>query len=59
MKQMIFSSSVWYPSDRASTGVYQDQGIPALQEWLTNALTTPVRFETRLIPDEQARDRRR
>lgn len=40
-------------SDRASTGVYQDQGIPALQEWLTRALTTPVRFETRLIPDEQ------
>jgi molybdopterin adenylyltransferase len=42
-------------SDRASTGVYQDQGIPALQEWLTHALTTPVRFETRLIPDEQPR----
>lgn len=40
-------------SDRASSGVYQDQGIPALQEWLTRALTTPVRFETRLIPDEQ------
>ncbi len=40
-------------SDRASTGVYQDQGIPALQEWLGRALTTPVRFETRLIPDEQ------
>jgi molybdopterin adenylyltransferase len=41
-------------SDRASTGVYTDQGIPALQEWLTRALTSPVRFETRLIPDEQA-----
>jgi molybdopterin adenylyltransferase len=40
-------------SDRASTGVYTDQGIPALQEWLTRALTSPVRFETRLIPDEQ------
>lgn len=40
-------------SDRASNGVYQDKGIPALQEWLENALTTPYRLETRLIPDEQ------
>mgnify|MGYP003883440761 CR=1 FL=1 len=40
-------------SDRASSGVYQDQGIPALQDWLSAALKTPVAFETRLIPDEQ------
>ncbi|MEZ5643692.1 MAG: molybdopterin adenylyltransferase [Burkholderiaceae bacterium] len=41
-------------SDRASTGVYQDQGLPALQDWLTRALKNPVTFEPRLIPDEQA-----
>jgi len=41
-------------SDRASGGVYQDQGIPALQDWLTACLTTPFRIETRLIPDERA-----
>ena len=41
-------------SDRASGGVYQDQGIPALQEWLGSALTTPFQIETRLIPDERA-----
>lgn len=40
-------------SDRASSGVYQDQGIPALKEWLSAALKNPVMFETRLIPDEQ------
>ncbi|MBL8477593.1 MAG: molybdopterin adenylyltransferase [Methyloversatilis sp.] len=40
-------------SDRASSGVYQDLGIPALQDWLSAALKTPVTFETRLIPDEQ------
>jgi molybdopterin adenylyltransferase len=39
-------------SDRASTGVYQDQGLPALQDWLTRALHNPIRFEPRLIPDE-------
>jgi molybdopterin adenylyltransferase len=42
-------------SDRASSGVYEDKGLPALQEWLTRALKNPVRFESRLIPDEQAR----
>jgi len=42
-------------SDRASEGVYQDQGIPALEDWLRTALTTPFRVETRLIPDERAR----
>ena len=41
-------------SDRASQGVYEDQGIPALQEWFGNALHSPWRMETRLIPDEQA-----
>ena len=41
-------------SDRASAGVYQDLGIPALQQWLGAALATPFRLETRLIPDEQA-----
>ena len=41
-------------SDRASTGVYEDQGIPALREWFSAALTSPWRIETRLIPDEQA-----
>ncbi len=39
-------------SDRASSGVYQDQGLPALQEWLGAALRNPVAFEPRLIPDE-------
>ena len=42
-------------SDRASTGVYQDQGLPALQDWLTRALKNPITFEPRLIPDEQDR----
>jgi molybdopterin adenylyltransferase len=41
-------------SDRASGGVYEDQGIPALNDWLASALTTPYRIETRLIPDERA-----
>ena len=41
-------------SDRASSGVYQDQGLPALQDWLARALQNPIRFEPRLIPDEQA-----
>ncbi|MDQ7971765.1 MAG: molybdopterin adenylyltransferase [Rhodocyclaceae bacterium] len=42
-------------SDRASTGVYEDKGLPALQDWLTRALKNPITFEPRLIPDEQAR----
>ncbi len=41
-------------SDRASSGIYEDKGIPSLQEWLTKALTTPFVLETRLIADEQA-----
>ncbi|TNG94461.1 molybdopterin adenylyltransferase [Pasteurellaceae bacterium USgator11] len=40
-------------SDRASQGIYADQGIPELQHWLENALTEPFAVETRLIPDEQ------
>ncbi len=39
-------------SDRASTGVYEDKGIPALQEWLAGALVSPWRAETRLIQDD-------
>ena len=42
-------------SDRASSGVYEDKGLPALQEWLARALKNPVTFEARLIPDEPAR----
>ncbi|HAT32601.1 MAG TPA: molybdopterin adenylyltransferase [Janthinobacterium sp.] len=41
-------------SDRASAGVYQDLGIPALRDWLASALTTPFHVETRLIADERA-----
>jgi molybdopterin adenylyltransferase len=41
-------------SDRASSGIYQDKGIPALNEWLIATLTTPFSVETRLIPDEQS-----
>jgi molybdopterin adenylyltransferase len=41
-------------SDRASSGVYEDQGIPALREWFGSALASPWRMENRLIPDEQA-----
>ncbi|CRY54594.1 MULTISPECIES: molybdopterin adenylyltransferase [Yersinia] len=40
-------------SDRASSGIYQDKGIPALEEWLASALSTPFEIEARLIPDEQ------
>jgi len=40
-------------SDRASTGVYQDKGIPALKDWLTRALRNPIEWHERLIPDEQ------
>jgi len=40
-------------SDRAATGTYEDQGIPALQTWLKSALTSPFEAITRLIPDER------
>ncbi len=42
-------------SDRASTGVYEDKGLPALQEWLGKALLNPITYESRLIPDEKDR----
>ncbi|KIF83844.1 molybdopterin adenylyltransferase [Noviherbaspirillum autotrophicum] len=41
-------------SDRASSGVYEDQGIPALRDWFGAALASPWQMETRLIPDERA-----
>ena len=40
-------------SDRASSGVYEDKGLPALQDWLTRALHNPITFDARLIPDEK------
>jgi len=40
-------------SDRASSGVYEDKGIPTLREWFAAALKSPWRMESRLIPDEQ------
>ena len=40
-------------SDRASTGVYVDKGLPALQDWLGLAVKNPIHYEQRLIPDEQ------
>ena len=41
-------------SDRASSGTYEDKGLPALRQWLQSALLNPIVFEPRLIPDEQA-----
>jgi molybdopterin adenylyltransferase len=41
-------------SDRASSGTYEDKGLPALKEWLVRALRNPIEFEPRLIPDETA-----
>lgn len=41
-------------SDRASAGVYQDKGLPALRDWLNRAVRNPMRFEERLIADEKA-----
>ncbi len=40
-------------SDRASAGIYEDQGLPALKDWLSRAVRNPVQWETRLIPDDQ------
>lgn len=40
-------------SDRASTGVYEDKGLPALREWLTKALLNPITFEARLVADDK------
>ena len=41
-------------SDRASSGTYEDKGLPALREWLGHALYNPIEYDARLIPDEQA-----
>jgi len=41
-------------SDRASAGIYEDKGIPALKEWVQRAVKNPVVFEARLIADDQA-----
>jgi len=40
-------------SDRASQGVYKDEGVPALEQWLTHAVLNPLTFIARIIPDEQ------
>ena len=40
-------------SDRASSGVYEDKGIPALKDWLSRALRNTIEWHERLIPDEQ------
>jgi len=40
-------------SDRASAGVYEDKGIPALQAWLTRVLRNPIEWDARVIPDEE------
>jgi len=40
-------------SDRASAGVYEDKGIPALKDWLSRALKNPIEWDARVIPDEQ------
>ena len=40
-------------SDRAASGTYEDKGLPALRDWLGQALRNPIHYEARLIPDEQ------
>ncbi|NDP49038.1 MAG: molybdopterin adenylyltransferase [Sulfuriferula multivorans] len=41
-------------SDRASSGIYEDKGLPALEAWFGEVMVNPAEFMTRLIPDEQA-----
>ncbi|MDQ6679933.1 MAG: molybdopterin adenylyltransferase, partial [Pseudomonadota bacterium] len=41
-------------SDRASSGVYEDKGIPSLQAWLQRALRNPIEWQTRLVADDEA-----
>ena len=41
-------------SDRASSGTYEDKGLPALRDWLGQALLNPIDYQARLIPDDQA-----
>ena len=52
MKQPTLRIGLVTVSDRASQGIYQDKGIPSLQEWLVTALSTPWEAITRIIPDE-------
>jgi len=40
-------------SDRASAGIYDDKGIPALQAWLTRALRNTIEWDARVIPDDE------
>jgi molybdopterin adenylyltransferase len=54
MPQQFIRIGLVSVSDRASGGVYEDKGIPALKEWLDRALTTPWEAVARVIPDEQA-----
>jgi len=54
MSQQFIRIGLVSVSDRASSGVYQDQGIPVLREWLDKALTTPWEAVARVIPDEQS-----
>lgn len=53
MTQKTFKIGLVSISDRASSGVYEDKGIPSLQAWLADALTTPFELESHLIADEQ------
>ncbi|MDZ4098540.1 MAG: molybdopterin adenylyltransferase [Methylophilaceae bacterium] len=53
MTQQIIRIGLVSISDRASTGVYEDKGIPTLKEWLTKTLTSPWEPVARVIPDEQ------
>ncbi|MCB1927282.1 MAG: molybdopterin adenylyltransferase [Rhodocyclaceae bacterium] len=53
MKDEVFRIGLVSISDRASSGVYEDQGVPALREWFGAALASPWEMEPRLIPDEQ------
>lgn len=53
MTQQIIRIGLVSISDRASTGVYEDKGIPTLKEWLAKALTSPWEPVARVIPDEQ------
>lgn len=54
MSQGVFRLGIVSISDRASSGAYEDKGVPALLEWFGAALTSPWEAEQRLIPDEQA-----
>ena len=53
IKHEIIKIGIVSISDRASKGVYKDEGIPALREWLSSAIDNPIEFESRLIEDEK------